>query len=65
MSDKERSRLVTILSLIRDIKWQIKYNEDDARSKFIDEIYKKIRELEKITQGIIYEDVLIKEDQNV
>lgn len=65
MSDKERSRLVTILSLIRDIKWQIKYNEDDARSKFMDEIYKKIRELEKITQGIIYEDVLIKEDQNV
>lgn len=62
MSDKERSRLVTILSLIRDIKWQIKYNEHS--SQFIYEIYKKIRELEKITQGIIYEDVLIKEDQN-
>lgn len=63
MSDKERSRLVNILSLIRDIKWQIKYNE--YSSQFIYEIYKKIRELEKITQEIIYEDVQIKEDQNV
>lgn len=62
MSDKERSRLVNILSLIRDIKWQIKYNEND--SQFIDEIYKKIIELEKITQEIIYEDVQTKEDQN-
>jgi hypothetical protein len=55
MSDEERSKIVGVLSLVRDIKWNIKYKE--CSSQFIDDIYKKIRELEKITQEIIYEGI--------